>query len=527
MSAIERDAIRAELDRILASSSFDASARNRHFLRYVVEESLEGRADRIKAYAIAVSVFNRHADFDPQVDSIVRIEAGRLRRALERFYLMAGPANGVRISIPRGSYVPAFEHDAVLAAPAPGAPARRSGPAILLRPFDEEGDQSAYPNFTRGFARQILVGLTRYPALFVFGADTAFSGDVPAATLDPDYLLAGGTSLSGADFRADLLLTDARTGRCIWGDSFSQRLDPAEILRVRDEVTSAVVRHLAQPYGVLFSRRAQEVEGLPSSHLTGYDCVIRFYQYWRHFDRAMFDVLRHDLERATVREPSYADAFACLSMLYIDGFRYGYATRDELPDSLARSLALARKAVELAPLSSRCHHALGLVFWFQGDVANAVAALQKGIALNPNDTDIMAELGIRFAILAEWERGVPMIEASYARNPAQPSAYRIGLALWHIRHGRFEAALAEARRVDVPNVIFGHAVLAVAAAEVGLAEEASAALAALLRVDPEYLSRAAVDLAGRNVHPALVECLTRGLQKAAAFAAGPALLRAV
>jgi hypothetical protein len=78
MSGPAPGAVRAELERILASEAFDASARNRQFLRYVVEETLSGRADRIKAYAIATAVFGREADFDPQVDSIVRIEAGRL-----------------------------------------------------------------------------------------------------------------------------------------------------------------------------------------------------------------------------------------------------------------------------------------------------------------------------------------------------------------------------------------------------------------------------------------------------------------
>lgn len=65
--------IQTELARILASPAFESSDRNRRFLRHVVEETLAGRADRIKAYSIATSVFGRGADFDPLQDSIVRI----------------------------------------------------------------------------------------------------------------------------------------------------------------------------------------------------------------------------------------------------------------------------------------------------------------------------------------------------------------------------------------------------------------------------------------------------------------------
>lgn len=526
MSVLAPDTVRAELERILTSAAFDASPRNRQFLRYVVEETLAGRAERIKAYTIATSVFSRQADFDPQVDSIVRIEAGRLRRALERFYLMAGLGEGPRITIPRGSYVPVFDAEPYPALGAPALPAGRSGPAILVRPFEEEGDQSAYPHFTRGFARQILVGLTRYTELFVFGVETALSSDAGVAGLDPDFVLTGGTSLSADHFRADLLLTEARTGRCVWGGSFTHRLDPAEIVRVRDNVASAVVRHLAQPYGALYAHKAQEVEGRLSSDLTAYDCVIRFYQYWRTYDRAMFDALREDLERATLREPGFADAFACLSLLYADGYRYGYATRGDGEEALSRALVLARRAVDLAPLSSRSHHALGMAYWFQGDVASALAALETGLDLNPNDTDIMAELGVRCAVLADWDRAVPLIEASYARNPAQPSAYRIGLALWHLWHGRYAASLQEARKVDAPGVVYGHAAVAVAAAELGVTEEALRAIAALRRIQPDYLAHAAADLARRNLHPRLVQLVTEGLAKAARAGAASGLASA-
>lgn len=524
MSGCSEDALRAEMERILASRAFDASPRNRQFLRYVVEETLSGRGNRIKAYTIATAVFGREADFDPQEDSIVRIEAGRLRRALERFYLMAGSGGAVRITIPRGSYVPCFE--AVSSQPARAAAPARAGPAILVRPFEEDGDQSAYPNFTRGFTRQVIVGLTRYTELFVFGAETALSGHDHGAGLDPDYLVTGGTSLSAGRFRADVLLTEARTGRCIWGGSFTQRLDPAEILLVRDEVAAAVARQLAQPYGALYAHKAQEVEGKPSASLTAHDCVIRFYQYWRSFDRAMYDALRHDLERATEREPGFADGFACLSLLVVDGYRYGYASAAEARDSLARAFALARHAVDLAPLSSRCYHALGMAQWFAGDVAGALAALETGLELNPNDTDLMAELGVRHAILANWDKGIPLIEGSYARNPAQPSTYRIGLALWHLWHGRFEAALAEARKVDAPGVVFGHAATAVAAAELGRAPDAAAAIAALRDVDPGYPARAEADLTRRNLHPRLVRLVTAGLAKAASMADARPIARA-
>ncbi|MDW7556660.1 MULTISPECIES: hypothetical protein [Azospirillum] len=124
--ALDDHAVRTQLERILASDHFDASDRNRRFLRYVVEECLDGRAQQIKAYCIAVSVFNREPSFDPQSDPIVRLEAGRLRRSLEHYYLTAGRSDPIRIVVPKGGYAPRFER--VNDDPSPGLPAPQAVP---------------------------------------------------------------------------------------------------------------------------------------------------------------------------------------------------------------------------------------------------------------------------------------------------------------------------------------------------------------------------------------------------------------
>lgn len=523
--SVSSDEIREELRRILASREFDASDRNRHFLSYVVEEALSGRSERIKAYTIATTVFGRGADFDPQVDSIVRIEAGRLRRALERYYLIAGRAGGIRITIPRGAYIPIFEGPSGAATPDPQVPAKRQGLghrkgcAVLVRPFEEEGDHSSFPNLTRGLTRQVIVGLTRFTDLFVYGVETAVNrGSVgPAATdpaepLDVDLLLTGATTLSADRFTLDVLLSDARTGRYIWGETFDRRLDPAEITRVRDEVANSVVRSLAQPYGVIFSDRAREVEGRPPASLTSYDSVIRFYQYWRTYDRSLIRSVRDGLERAILRDPDYAEALACLALVHVDWWRFGHEATSI--DLLKRARELAQRSVELAPQCSRGHHALALAYWFSGDVAAGLAGLRTGLSLNPNDTEIMADLGVRHAVRMEWEEALPLLHESYARNPAQPGNYRIGLALYHYMHGRYRDALAEMRRMTVGHVAQASVVVACAAAQLGLTAEAAAAVQEILRVDPDYGDHVVADLTARNVHQEIIAAVVDGLRKA-------------
>jgi adenylate cyclase len=106
------DDITAQLNRILASSTFGRSERLRQFLTFVVNESLGGRAGGLKEALVAVEVFRRQATFDPQTDSVVRVEAHNLRHRLTSYYLREGRRDPVDIELPRGSYAPAFRYRA-------------------------------------------------------------------------------------------------------------------------------------------------------------------------------------------------------------------------------------------------------------------------------------------------------------------------------------------------------------------------------------------------------------------------------
>ncbi len=102
------DAIRAQLGKILGSETFIHAGRLRRFLRFTVEEALQGHQDTLKEYEIGVQVFERGDSYDTRLDPIVRVEAGRLRSKLEEYYGAAGSQDSVLIEFQKGSYVPTF-----------------------------------------------------------------------------------------------------------------------------------------------------------------------------------------------------------------------------------------------------------------------------------------------------------------------------------------------------------------------------------------------------------------------------------
>jgi adenylate cyclase len=100
------DDVRRQLDRLLASAGFANAGRMSRFLRFVVEKSLAGEGERLKEYVIGIEVFDRDASYDPRLDSIVRVEAARLRAKLAEYYTGEGRADAVVLTLPKGGYAP-------------------------------------------------------------------------------------------------------------------------------------------------------------------------------------------------------------------------------------------------------------------------------------------------------------------------------------------------------------------------------------------------------------------------------------
>src|SRR5688500_8656319 len=152
------DLVRAQLERILAAGEFSNAGRISRLLRYVVDRTVAGEGDQLKEYVVGTEVFDRGSDYDPRLDSIVRVEARRLRARLDDYYKGPGNADPIVITMPRGSYVPSFARrqepdlvaapDLVPAAPPASASARSESPASYgetspKRPFGREGGPAA------------------------------------------------------------------------------------------------------------------------------------------------------------------------------------------------------------------------------------------------------------------------------------------------------------------------------------------------------------------------------------------------
>ena len=185
-----RERIAAAVARVTGSPVFAVSERQQRLFAYLVDELVHGRADRINQASIAIDVLGRDERFDPAVDSIVRVEAARLRSKLREYYDTDGRDDRTRITLPKGKYVPRVQFldeqpenlDQTRDLPAPGfdirvdepVPGFRMRPGIAVLPF-EGGGEEADGYFADGLTEDIITGLSLFKWFPVISRNSSFA----------------------------------------------------------------------------------------------------------------------------------------------------------------------------------------------------------------------------------------------------------------------------------------------------------------------------------------------------------------
>ena len=299
-SDIPHDAIRAEIEAVVGSSVFAGSDRLIGFLRYIVGEALEGRGDRLKEYAVALAVFDQSETFDPQTNTIVRVQAGRLRRRLEMYYLTDGVAATVHISVPKGGYVPLFEQRqaavAVSDSPAPASVEPlsatdnrtvRSSPSIAVLPFENYSGDPGDQFVADGITEEVIANLARFKDLFVFSRSTTAKLAQDGADirqlrdeLGVDFVIEGSVRKSGQIVRVTVQLIDASSDGHVFAESFDRPCTPEQIFEIQDEIALLVAGRVADRYGPLGRYVARARRAGQSKEWETYSWILRFYDYY-------------------------------------------------------------------------------------------------------------------------------------------------------------------------------------------------------------------------------------------------------
>ncbi|PDS69882.1 adenylate cyclase [Rhizobium phaseoli] len=544
------DDIRTQLDRIIASPEFPRVGRSAAFLTYVTEEALAGRAERIKGYTIAVEVFKRSEGFK-QDDPVVRIEAGRLRRVLERYYLIAGQHDPVRIDIPKGGYAPSFvwneKADDAFANDVDTPVPRRSsfglkhlmpvgfgvgvmlglsvvaiglfaqllagqskplpfqgGPTLVVAPFADLGDGPQSELYSVGLTEELLTALPRFKEVQVFGRETSrsLSPGVLASQvrgeLGARFLLAGGVRVSENRVRVTARLVETETDKILWSATYDDDTHIRDLFTIQSDVANKVATAVAQPYGIIAQADAVNP---PPDDVGVYTCTLGFYAYRAQLTVDQHASVRNCLEQAVDRYPSFSTGWGMLSIIYLDEERFRFNTRSGTPAAVERSLSAARRAVQLDAGNTRALQALMTALFFNQQVAEALKIGEQALETNPNDTELLGEFGTRVAQSGQWERGAALLDRAIALNPAAGGYYHgmRGFAAYMLHDKR--TALMEISQADLQKFPLYHAVAAVIYVDAGMMDDARREARRFNEMRPDFIPNIVAELKSRNFQP--------------------------
>jgi adenylate cyclase len=365
--------------------------------------------------------------------------------------------------------------------------------SIVVLPFTNLSNDPEQEYFADGITDDLTTDLSRISGSFVIARNTAFTykgkpvdAKQVGRELGVRYILEGSVRRTGEQIRLNVQLIDAETGAYLWADRINT--DRAKLAGAQDEITGRLARtlqlELVQAVG---HRIEREKEANPDAR----DLIMQ-----ARAKRSYSVAGRHEVlgifERALAIDPRSVDARIGIARISVDNIADGWSTaprRDE--DRAERLLA---EALELDPNNAWLHGVKGQLRRLQNRLAESKVELETALTLDPNYADAFRQLGQTLMYLGQPEAGIPYIEKAIRLSPREPSLPNMhrALGVCHLLLGQVDEAVDLLRRARAgqPQFWYIHYWLAGALGLKGEIEEAKAALAESLTLNPEVNSLA-------------------------------------
>ena len=491
--------VSAQLERIFAHPRFVASPQLKSFLRYTVEQSTAGNSKNIKAYTIATEALGRRASFNPDVDPIVRVQAGRLRKLLDSYYATDGASDPIRITIPKGSYIPEIERAcANIGEAVPtlsggcvvGRPLER--PIIALFPCEPVYFEPWQQGFCEALSEELLNCLNRFQTVGTLSLASVLnamrlSSDPRecGAQIGADFMLEGRFFSDGSTTRMLIKMIAVANGASVWSKAYDLDLTPDNKMALQQEMANEISAQIAEPFGYAHRDATWNSQHNEISELNAYQCVLQAHLYGINSSDQSFERALRAAQRAVDLLPDCGTAWATMSDLYCDGYRYGHNGLVITRDYLDRAEMAAKKAYQLCSECSVSSMAMAGVLFARGKTDEGRKMGETAIVQNPNDDAIKAKIGLYLASADEWQAGMELVKKAISNHPVELASYNHVLGRGHYIKGEYRSSLSAIDKTDACLPFFKHLGLAVNFANLDKKDDAKQAVSRLKEYWPE------------------------------------------
>ena len=360
-------------------------------------------------------------------------------------------------------------------------------PAVAVLPFENRSDDPKHAIFADGLADDLITRLSSWRAFPVIARASSFHyrGDVDlkrvGSELGVRYVVQGSVQRSGDRIRVSVQLVDTQSSKNLWSRSYDR--DVADVFALQDEIGATVAASLVAGLTRAEGERAQQ-RGMKNLDAWGaYELGLQ--RLTRPSPKGNADA-RALFEQALALEPQSALATAALASTYNAELAYGWT--DSPDESVVRALDLARRAVEMDPGDSMAHAALAFALAVSGDIQGAIASAERAVELNPSAPQGWTVLAYAKDMAGDPKADIAAIEQAIHLDPQSDSTaqYFDNLSMAYFDVGEYDAGLEAARKVvaTYPDHAWAYIDLAENAVQLGLIDEARAAIAAARRLQP-------------------------------------------
>jgi adenylate cyclase len=383
----------------------------------------------------------------------------------------------------------------------PGAVAHRTGesasvakmafplpdkPSIAVLPFVNMSEDPKQEYFSDGITEQIITSISKLPRLFVISRTSSFKYKGNAVDvkqvgreLGVKYVLEGSVQRSGDRLRITAQLIDAITGEHLWAERYDRSIQ--DIFALQDEITMEIMRSLAMK---LTEGEQVRLRRGRTDNLRAFEKVLEGVTYIRAFNIESNATARRLGEEAIALDPEFGAAYTLLASTHFMDVHLGSSKSPR--ESLGQATKLLQKVIALDENYSDAHALLGHVYALQRQYEKAIAEGEQAVALNPNSDTALVWLAITMRYVGRPEEAIALHKKAMRLCPFPPAYYYLNLGNAYATAERYKEAITEYKKALHlrSNDVFSFIGLAICHSLLGEEEEARAAVAELLTINP-------------------------------------------
>ena len=367
-------------------------------------------------------------------------------------------------------------------------------PTIAILPFDDMSATHDQQYLADGITEELITGLAKFPDFVVMARNSTFAyKDKPTDVrqvgkdLNVRYVVEGSIQRADQNVRVTAQLIDASTGRQIWSDRYDRQVN--NIFAIRDEIMRSIAGTLGSMQGIVALAEVERVSAKNPNSFTAYDYLAKGWDAYNKFTREDNAAARDLFEQARKIDPNYARAYAGIAWTYELDYDFEWTNDDE--KTLKLALENASTAVRLDPNDIQAQWGLGWAYLYDRQFENAMAHYLRTRGLNPNDAEVLAEMGNFLIYIGQPKQAIDQVKEAIQLNPNHYSwyVYYVGWAYEEAGMPKEAIEIFE-QAIDLKNPdeeqLWYLPTIAAAYAEVGRMDDAHELVRTILSRQPDF-----------------------------------------